>query len=232
MKFKFKYAFVIVLSMVILSCGDDDGSPAGEPDSGTDFEGNATAEYTLSFETSFSEEMFPEEYPSNPSFGPVVAIIHSPNINVFQTGSVANDGLAAYAESGDVDALVTALESQQGQSEGLFLIQTASNASAVGTSSFDITFTPTRTRVTFLAKLNPSPDWFVGAASLDIVDGNTLKEEIQTGLVLLDAGTKAGETYESSSVSENNTIGICVDAPYAGDGPFVESLGNLTIARN
>jgi len=232
MKFKFKYA-LIVLSMVILSCGsDDDGSPATTVDNGTDFEGNATAEYTLTFDTSFSEADFPEEYPSNPSFGPVIAIVHSPSINVFQSGNVASDGLAAYVETGDVDALASELTGQEGDSEGLFFIQTASNASAVGTSSFDIAFTPTRTRVTFLAKLNPSPDWFLGAASLDIVDGNTLKDEIQANLVLLDGGTKVGETYESSSVSENNTIGVCEDVPYADGGVFVESLGNLTISRN
>lgn len=231
MNFKFKY-LAIVLGLVVISCGgDDDGSPSGG--GGTDFGQNPTAEYTATLTTSFSEMAFPEEYPNNPSFGTVVAIIHAPELTVFQNGQLASEGVASYAASGDVDGLASFISASLGEeNEGQFIIQTEGSANAVGEKTFTLTFTPERTRVTFLAKLNPGPDWFIGASSLDIVDGNDLRDDVEMDLSLLDAGVRAGSTYSSSSDPESNTISVSSDVPYANGAPLSGAIGNFKIVRN
>jgi len=228
MKFKFKYA-LIVLSMVILSCGsDDDGSPTTTP---VDPEQPITAAYTATITTEFSEENFPQDYPSGASFGTIIAITHEPGLSVYQLGQIASEGFEAYVEDGDVAALGAFISSQVGEeNEGSFTIQSAGSVSAVGSETFNLSFTPTRTQVTIIANLNPSPDWFVGVNSFDITDGDSLIESETIGLLPIDAGTSGGDTYEAPDETENAVISTINGAPFSSGG-FTPEIGQIVISR-
>ena len=229
MKNIFKILFVSVF--VFTSCGDDEVSPpttggGGGPDLA------ASAGYTLTFETTFDEETYPIDYPSNATFGPIVAIVHSPEVTIYQNGQLASEGLKAYAEDGDVGALAAFLTSDLGEEgDALFSITTATASGAVSSTTINVTGTPTRTRITFLAKLNPSPDWFMGVSSFDIIDGNSLVELAEFNLTPIDAGTDAGNTYSAENEVESVPIANYEGSPF-GQGPFFPNPGTLTIERN
>ena len=229
-----RHLAAVLVAIIVLGCGgDDDGSPNSSNGNNGNSGLNPTAEYTVTFSTEFSEEEYPEDYPNNASFGTIVAIIHSPELSIYEVGQLASDGFASYVASGDVDGLASFLSSQGGeQNEGQFVIQTEGSIDAVGTKTFTLTFTPERTRVTFLAKLNPSPDWFLGASSLDIVDGIELKNEVTSDLILLDGGTRSGTTYDVSTTAESNNIGFASDAPFANGSPFSNTIGSFEMTRN
>ncbi len=228
MKLRFKYA-LIALSMIILSCGsDDEGIPNSTP---IVPEEPVTASYTATITTDFSEENFPQDYPSGASFGTIVAITHEPGISIYQLGQMANEGFEAYVENDDVATLEAFLSNQVGEeNEGSFTIQSIGSVSAVGSETFNLSFTPTRTRVTIIANLNPSPDWFVGVSSFDITDGNSLIESETIGLLSIDAGISSGDTYEASGEPENAVISTINGAPFSSGG-FTPEIGQIEISR-
>ncbi len=227
----FKWSCLVVLSFFV-SCGsDDDGGPDGGP-TGPGLP-EASASYDLDFTTDFTEEDNPQDYPSNASFGTIIVITHAPEVSVFSIGQAASDGMALYAESGDVEGLSSFISTSLGESgDGLFSITTAGVVGPQATTTTSISVTPARTRITFLARLNPSPDWFLGVSSFDVVNADdTLVEFQEIGLQPLDAGVVLGNTYEANDGEENAAISFYNGAPFGGGNALTEPLGTLTIER-
>lgn len=223
---------LLLSTFILTGCGgDDEGSPTtGGGIDGGDLTG--TASYTLTFSTDFTQESYPNDYPSNPTFGPILVITHSPEVSVFEIGEMASTGFKAYAEDGDVGALAAFLTEELGEeNEGLFFLSTTSTIGASASTTIDVTATESRTRITFLARLDPSPDWFVGVNSFDIIDGNELVESATINLAPLDAGTATGDTYEASIEVENANISTYQGLPFA-DGPFAGNIASLLIERD
>lgn len=52
-------------------------------------------------------------------------------------------------------------------------------------------------QVSFVVRIVPSPDWFVGIDSLDLCDGDRWREEVTVDLYPHDAGTDSGFTFSS-----------------------------------
>lgn len=226
----FKLSYLIVLSFFV-SCGSDDD---GGPDTGPTGPGlpEASASYDLTFTTNFTEENNPEDYPANASFGTIVVITHAPEVSVYAIGQLASEGMALYAESGDVDGLSTFLSTSLGEEgDGLFSVTSAGTAGAQQTINTSVSVTPTRTRITFLARLSPSPDWFLGVSSFNVVDGETLIDLAEIELRPFDAGVILGDTYEANDGAESAAISLYDDAPFGNGNPLTEPLGNLTIER-
>lgn len=226
----FRSAYLaFLLGFVLLSCGDDDGSPAP---ASTSPEEPITASYNATLTTNFSEANFPQDYPAGASFGTIVVIVHDPALSIFQTGQVASEGFRTYIENGDVDGLASFIQDQVGeQNEGAFVVQSAGTVPAVGSNTFSLGFTPTRTRVTVIANLNPSPDWFIGVSSFDITDGNTLIENESIGLRPLDAGVRGGDTYEAPETTESAAISLITGEPFTMMGGLAQDIGSLEITR-
>ncbi len=225
----------IVLVLAFFSCGSDDGgntTPTPPDTGGPPLEASASADYTLTFTGNFLEENNPSDYPDNPTFGTLVAIVHSPELSIFDIGQLATEGFASYADSGDVEALASFLSTSLGeQGDGLFSITTGGITGPTDSVDISVTATPTRTRITFIARLNPSPDWFVGVSSFDIVDGNTLIEIADFGLSPIDAGINAGMTYEADEGPQSGFIENYQGLPFGVENSLSEPIAFLTIDR-
>lgn len=52
-------------------------------------------------------------------------------------------------------------------------------------------------QLSFIVRIVPSPDWFVGADSVDLCDGDHWKENVSLELFPYDAGTDSGFTFSS-----------------------------------
>jgi len=220
--------FALILCIGIYSCSssDDSGDNGGGGGGGLDPE----ALYRVTFTTNFTETTHPTDYPDNASFGKVFLAAHSPGSNIFNVGSIASDGLKLYAEDGDLSNLVS--EHSGGEDNTLMTIITGS--SSVGTSTtvtFTVNITPTTTRISFVSKISPSPDWFVGVASFDLVDGNELIESASIRLYPLDAGSDSGTTYESADSPEPGAITQIEGLPFSSGTIASTQLGTLSIER-
>lgn len=227
----FKLSYLIILSFFISCASDDDGGPADEDPMDPDL-GGVAATYNLELTTSFTEIENPQDYPTNASFGTIVAIVHAPEISVYRLGQVASDGMALYAESGDVEGLAAFIGASLGQNtDGLFSITTGGTVGAESSVTTSVSVTPVRSRITYLARLNPSPDWFIGVSSFDVVDGNTLIDMAELPLRPIDAGVVLGDTYEANGGSEDTAINIYDGTPFGNGNATPQPIATLTIEK-
>ena len=222
----FKGATFLALGLC-LSCGDsDDGTPPSS-NGGTDPFANPSATYDITFNAEFSAENFPTDYPDNARFGPIVAVAHAPSISVYEVGQMASEAFEAYVEDGDANTLAAFLTTGDEGEDVTTTVVTGTNVAGVSNETLSITVTPTNTRITFLARISPSPDWFVGVNSFDVVDGNTLVSSGTVGLQPLDAGTDSGDTYTAADAEISQTITTISSPPLVGSG-LNPSIGSVT----
>lgn len=226
--------FTVLALVLFVSCGsDDEGSPVG---GGGDDDGGPTpsATYEITFTPNFTADTHPTDYPANASFGPILAIAHAPDVSVFKLGQAASDAFKGFAEDGDADALATALTTGVDGMEVTTTVVSGGNTGPTTPDALSINVTPTNTRITFIAKLNPSPDWFVGVDSFNVVasDGVSLVDQEEFSLSAMDAGTDSGATYDSpNDPTTGGTIRVINDAPF-GNGGLVAALGSVTFERS
>lgn len=218
----------LVLCVAICSCSgsDDSGDDGGSGDGGLD----PQATYRVTFTTNFTETTHPTDYPDTASFGKVFLAAHSASQNIFIMGNVASEGLKLYAEDGDLSTLLN--EHSGGDDDTAMTIFTGS--SNVGTSTtvtFDVNVTPARTRISFVSKISPSPDWFVGVPSINLVNGNELIESASYRLFPLDAGSDSGASYESPDSPEPGPITEIQVPPFSGGPTGSTQIGTLSVER-
>lgn len=228
------FSTLFIASILLTACSSDDG---GDAPSTSDDDGPAPvqATYRVTFTPTFTEEAFPTDYPANPTFSPIIAVVHASNRTVFNKGQAASAGLKEFAETGDGGALVTELSSQGTEDEQFFLVTQASSAGgATESQSVNVTVTPEKTRISVITSLNPSPDWFLGVNGFDIVlDANSLVSEETFSLNVLDAGTDSGTTYTSpdNPTSPAGTITVVNTPPITDASGLGASIGTITITR-
>ncbi|MEZ4798144.1 MAG: spondin domain-containing protein [Flavobacteriaceae bacterium] len=220
--------FTLLICVGIFSCSksDDSGNNGGNGGGGLD----AQATYRITFTTNWTDTTHPTDYPDNASFGRVFIAAHSPAKNIFIMNTLASDGLKLYAEDGDLSGLIS--EHSGGEDDTAMTIITGS--SSVGTSTtvtFDINVTPTNTRISFVSKISPSPDWFVGVPSFNLVNGDVLIESASVRLYPLDAGSDSGMTYESPDNPEPGPITQIQGLPFSSGSIQSTQVGTLSIER-
>ncbi|GJQ82557.1 hypothetical protein Trydic_g13012 [Trypoxylus dichotomus] len=117
---------------------------------------------------------------------------HDKSFTLFRLGQRSSIGVKAFAESGRSDLL-----EQQSQGEGG--IYDEFNAppitSGVGRTEAEFFVDGNHSRVSLMARIIPSPDWFIGIDSFDLcVNGNWL-DSITIEVDPIDAGTDNGFTF-------------------------------------
>lgn len=225
---KYSKLFALILSLVIFACSKDDDSSNDNSGNGGGIEAQAT--YRITFTTNFTATTHPTDYPENASFGKVFLAAHSPGSSIFNIGSSASEGLKSYAETGDLSGLVS--EHSGGEDNTLMTIITGDSNVGTNTSvSFTLNVTPTTTRISFLSKITPSPDWFVGVSSFDLANGNDLVASESVKLFPLDAGSDAGTTYDSPDSPEPGGISQIEGLPFSSGSIQSTLLGTLNIER-
>lgn len=60
-----------------------------------------------------------------------------------------------------------------------------------------VPFLPLYLQLSFIVRIVPSPDWFVGVDSVDLCDGDQWKDNVSLDLFPYDAGTDSGFTFSS-----------------------------------
>lgn len=218
--------FILLMCLGFFSCSSDDDSGDGGGTGGGGVTTQAT--YRITFTTNFTVDTHPTDYPNDASFGKVFLMAHGVGENLFSIGNIASDGLKLYAETGDLSGLTSEYPGSN--------VTVITGNSDVGTSTtvtFDIVATPTKTRISFVSKISPSPDWFVGVSSFDLVasDGVSLIDSASRRLYPLDAGSDSGSTYESPDSPEPGPIEQIQGPPFSSGTVASTQIGTFSIER-
>lgn len=220
--------------LMLVGCGSDDDGGSNGPNI---MQEEITATYRLTFTSNFTAETHPNDFPGNPTFGPILGVAHTVNNDLFTVGQVASEEFADYMATSNLTNLVQSISpTDADDSADVFAVSIAQGGEigGVASTSVDVTITPTSGNISFLARINPSPDWFVGVDSFFLLgDDGVLIEDTTIDLFPIDAGIQGGQTYLAEPEPTSQTIQPISGFPFSvgvGVG-LVSPLGTLRIER-
>lgn len=185
------------------------------------------AAFRFTFQSTWSAATHPNAFPTNPQFSPFVGGVADPGLTFWAPGMMASSGLRQLAETGST------LPFFQQVNQNFMFAQGLPFANGLGTSpgSISYEFLTTRPMLTLVAKLDPSPDWFVGVSNI-ILQYSDWVDTIVLPAVVHDAGTDSGSSYASPNIPTNPAQPVAVVT--TASGPFAGAsaqIGTFTIQR-
>jgi hypothetical protein len=159
-----------------------------------------TAEYTVTFDATWSAQTHPSSFPPNPHFSGLVGSTHDASVWFWQAGELASPGIENMAETGSKSPLLTEIGAAITDGSADSLISGGGinpSPGSVGVSfQIDLDFP----LVTLVSMIAPSPDWFVGVSNLSLFENGDWVEERIVSLLPYDSGTDSGTTYTSPNL--------------------------------
>uniref|UniRef100_A0A6A7FVQ0 Spondin-2 n=1 Tax=Hirondellea gigas TaxID=1518452 RepID=A0A6A7FVQ0_9CRUS len=159
------------------------------------------AQYRVVFNTHWSREEFPKHYPQwrpHAQWTKLLGVSHSGEHTLFREGQRASAALKEFTETGRSDQLDGVTYSSQGT-----LVLDAFYAPAitegVGQTQAKFFADGNHSRISMVAKIVPSPDWFVGVDSLQLCAAGHWINATSIQLSPMDAGTDQGLAFTSPS---------------------------------
>nr|3D34_A Chain A, Spondin-2 [Homo sapiens]3D34_B Chain B, Spondin-2 [Homo sapiens] len=161
----------------------------------------APAKYSITFTGKWSQTAFPKQYPlfrPPAQWSSLLGAAHSSDYSMWRKNQYVSNGLRDFAERGEAWALMKEIEAA---GEALQSVHEVFSAPAVpsgtGQTSAELEVQRRHSLVSFVVRIVPSPDWFVGVDSLDLCDGDRWREQAALDLYPYDAGTDSGFTFSS-----------------------------------
>ncbi|HEX5053608.1 MAG TPA: spondin domain-containing protein [Planctomycetota bacterium] len=161
---------------------------------------HGTARYQLVFESTWSATTHPVQFPSGPHFSPLTGGTHTNAVDFWLPGALASPGIEAMAELGSTSPLTSEVQNavNGGTADQVLVFGGLSPSPGQYSTQFTISADfPLFTLVTMLA---PSPDWFVGVHGLPLLQNGDWVDSLVVPLIVYDAGTDDGTTYNSPNL--------------------------------
>ncbi|MEQ2165373.1 hypothetical protein GOODEAATRI_016135 [Goodea atripinnis] len=117
---------------------------------------------------------------------------------MWQSNEFASNGVREFAEKGEAWTIMEEVETAGERIQSVYGILSAP-AVVGGTGQMNTQFEvfARHSYLSFIVRIVPSPDWFVGADRVDLCDGDHWKEKVTLELFPYDAGTDSGFTFSS-----------------------------------
>ncbi|XP_039283369.1 spondin-2 [Nilaparvata lugens] len=152
--------------------------------------------YRVVLHTYWTRQLFPKHYPDwrpPAQWSKLIGRSHDASYWLWRVGRRASPGVKELAETGVAEALDAA--EAQGDAGVLDAFLAPPIAQGAGRTETQFFVDGNHTRVSLMARMVPSPDWFIGIDSFDLcVDGNWL-DSITIEADPMDAGTDNGFTF-------------------------------------
>lgn len=210
---------LIVLSLILLSSSCVKEQPA------------YPVEYNISVQNIWGVNTHPTDYPSNPRIDPFLAVSHRANTNFFDLSLPASDGITQMAESGIMVKLEEEVDIQRG---GDLALDRSLGDRLVffETSTVFLGFNDTHTYFTLMARISPSPDWFVSAYKVNLKPNGEWVDSLVVYTETYDAGTDLAQTFTGDPIPANPRLPVSVitTVPLANNG-VVPPLVKITLVR-
>ena len=193
-----------------------------------------TARYQVVFNATWSQQTHPTNWPSNAHWSGLVGGTHNDSVHFWRTGETASEGIRSMAERGQQATLLS--EIAPAITNGTAHLQLAGGGIGTSPGSVSLTFPQPMRRdyslVTLASMIAPSPDWFVGVDSLNLIENAQWVTNKVVTLYGMDAGTDSGASYASADLV---TVPRSVVTQFAGfpalqDGLIVP-FGNFSFTR-
>ncbi|XP_032487645.1 spondin-2 isoform X1 [Phocoena sinus] len=167
---------------------------------------------------------------------------HSPDYSLWRRGQYVSNGLRDFAERSEAWALMREMEAAGEKLQSVYGVFSAPAVpSGTGQTSAEFEAHSRHSLVSFVVRIVPSPDWFVGVDSLDLCDGGRWREQVVVDLHPYDAGTDSGFTFSSpkfATVPQDTVTEITASSPSHPANSFyyprlksLPPIATVTLAR-
>ncbi len=159
-----------------------------------------TAEYQVTFESTWSAQTHPLDFPSGAHFSGLIGGTHNDKVSFWQVGSLASQGIQDMAELGSKTALTQEVQAASVAGTANAVLSGGGISPSPGSVSLTFNVDEAFPLVTLVSMLAPSPDWFVGVSGLSLRANGAWLPRVVVDLVLYDAGTDSGPSYGSPNM--------------------------------
>jgi hypothetical protein len=164
-------------------------------------EAPAWATYTAVFDATWSAETHPESFPAAAHWSGLIGGTHDAAASFWAPGELATTGIKQMAEWGAQTVLAQEIEDQIAAGHAGVVIAADPLWESPGQASVSFTIGVDHPLVTLVTMIAPSPDWFAGVRGLNLLDGQTWRDEVVVQLYPHDAGTDSGATYTAPDLA-------------------------------
>ena len=152
----------------------------------------SNTQYNIVFNTQWGSDFVPIGHPPQPHTGNMFLVTHNNNYDLFKLNSIASVGIINSSMFGTNDMLMDEIIDD----ENIDNIYTAPSINAPGYYQFTIYVNPSYPSISFVTMLAPSPDWFTGISSVNLLSRNhEWKKSIIANLWAYDAGSDYGNGF-------------------------------------
>jgi hypothetical protein len=155
------------------------------------------ATYEVTFTSTWSEETHPDDFPPNPHFSGLIGASHNSYVHFWREGELASPGIKSMAETGSKNPLDVEIGKAYLALKVYRFISGGGVNTSPGSISLRFQVSSNYPLVTLVCMLAPSPDWFVGVDSLNLMEDGEFINETTVTLYAYDAGTDSGTNYTS-----------------------------------
>ena len=152
--------------------------------------------YRLELYITWSQNTHPYDWPTEGgSLSPLVGATHHAGYSMFADGNTSSPALKQLAETGKLDSFKIELKSAR-SSDGVgndFISKGLKHTPGIISAEF--TATLEHQLLSFATMIAPSPDWFTGAASVNLRAKGEWLDSVDFPIWAWDAGTDNGPTY-------------------------------------
>jgi Spondin_N len=164
--------------------------------------------------------------PPTEHFTQFIGLIHSVECNVYKVGSLASKGVENVAEIGSSTVLKKEMDSLIALNKALskFFLTIPG---IIGKDSTNISVNIKNARISFESMLAPTPDWFVGIDSYNLIQNGKWVTDITIPVYGYDAGTEDGDVFGYANPATVSQQPISLMTPANAS---VIANGNMVIA--
>ncbi|XP_055626120.1 spondin-2 [Toxorhynchites rutilus septentrionalis] len=158
----------------------------------------ALVSYQIHLVTNWSKNLFPKHYPEfrpPPQWSMTYGQTHNASFHLFRLNDYAPTPIRIFAESGHAHALEEDLTRKNAAIYDEFHLPKVSKGQGATGGTFFVD--GSHSKVSFITKIVPSPDWFIGLDSYNLCSAGRWVENATIALDPLDAGTSNGLTFTS-----------------------------------
>jgi len=164
-----------------------------------------TAQYSVTFTRHWTEKTHPFEYPeagllTGPHFSGLIGASHDGAYKIFKEGARPTPGLEKLSEEGKHSPLDAEIKAAIAAGKAGALFETGPIREDMGSESTEVTVNRKFPMVSAVAMIAPSPDWFAGAADVNLMEGGKWVATKTVDLYAYDAGSDDGKTYKADDM--------------------------------
>lgn len=156
-----------------------------------------TATFEFTFQSAWSSLAF-ATVPANQGFSNIVGATHDQSFSLWTEGETASSAFSQLTSDGSAGPVASLIASAITSGSADVLIEEIGVAEELGSRTFQVTVNRSHPYLSFASSLQPSPDWFVGLSTFNLVDntGNWI-QSLDVELEAYDGGVDSGVTFEN-----------------------------------